>query len=95
MLLDNSKLKRIHVNQHNIKHNGKTGEAKPVITVKCGGKTYIGNDVYIFGESKVVYSPCKPMSCGAKVWIETNAHVRIGGQDECGPCQLSSVVKHV
>jgi len=31
--------------------------------------------VQILGESKVVYSPDKPLSCGAKVWIETDAEV--------------------
>jgi len=25
----------------------------------------------------VVYSPCKPLSCGARVWIETTAEVVI------------------
>jgi len=25
-----------------------------------------------------VYSPDKPLSCGAKVWIETEAEVEIG-----------------
>ena len=29
------------------------------------------------GDSKVVYSPDKPLSCGAKVWIETNGEVTI------------------
>jgi hypothetical protein len=31
--------------------------------------------VHILGECKVVYSPDKPLSCGAKVWIETDAEV--------------------
>ena len=37
-------------------------------------------EVEILGESKVVYSPDKPLSCGARVWIETNAEVKIDGQ---------------
>ena len=32
-------------------------------------------EVEIKGPSKVVYSPDKPLSCGAKVWIETQAEV--------------------
>ncbi len=63
--------KRIHVNQHIIRRNGKTGEREPVITVK----TYKSNDycyeALIDGPCKVIYSPDKPLSCGAKVWIET------------------------
>ena len=50
-------LKRIHVNQHVIRRNKKTGD--------------------ILGASRVVYSPDKPLSCGATVWIETDADIGI------------------
>ena len=67
----------IHVNQHEIKHNAKHGTRKPVITVK----TYKSNDycfeVEIDGPSKLVYSPDKPLSCGARVWLETYAPVKM------------------
>jgi hypothetical protein len=33
--------------------------------------------VAIHGSSKVVYSPDKPLSCGARVWIETQADVEV------------------
>jgi hypothetical protein len=29
------------------------------------------------GKGRVVYSPDKPLSCGAKVWIETEAPVTV------------------
>jgi len=64
-------LKRIHVNQHVIKKNNKTGERKPVLTIKFKGKTYYTNAISIEGTSKLIYKPDKPLSCGAKVWIET------------------------
>jgi hypothetical protein len=35
------------------------------------------NEVQILGESTVMYKPNKPLSCGAKVWIETDAEVVI------------------
>lgn len=35
------------------------------------------HEVEIKGDSKVVYSPDKPLSCGAHVWIETNNEVII------------------
>jgi hypothetical protein len=68
--------KRIHVNQHNIKRNIKNPEYElPVITIK----TYKSNDyayeVEIHGPAKIVYRPDKPLSCGAKVWIETDSDV--------------------
>jgi len=73
-----SKLKsRIHVNQHIIKRNSKTGEREPVITVKQGRKNTYGHSVQILGPSTMIYSPDKPLSCGAKVWIETEAEVII------------------
>jgi len=51
-----------------------------VITVKTSKTNTYGHEVEILGESKVVYSPDKPLSCGARVWIETNAEVKIDGQ---------------
>jgi hypothetical protein len=70
-------IKRIHVNQHHIRANGKDGGDRPVITVKNYKENIKCNEVEILGSSKVVYSPNKPLSCGAKVWIETEAEVKI------------------
>ena len=68
--------KVIHVNQHVIKKNTKTGERNPVLTCKtyktndyCHEaiiKDAEGNEV-----ARVIYRPDKPLSCGARVWIET------------------------
>ena len=69
--------KIIHVNQHVIKKNNKTGERKPVITVKTYKDNRYAKEVYVDGPCKIIYSPDKPLSCGAKVWIETQANVRI------------------
>ena len=66
---------RIHVNQHNIRANSK-GADLPVLTVKDYKKNRKCNEVY-FTEGRVVYSPDKPLSCGAKVWIETDNPVTI------------------
>jgi len=75
-------IKRIHVNQHNIKHNSKTGNRKPVITVKTYKENIYGDTVVIDGKTRTIYSPDKPLSCGAKVWIETDASVKVYYQDE-------------
>jgi hypothetical protein len=69
--------KIIHVNQHVIKKNNKTGERKPVITVKTYKDNRYAKEVYLTGPCKIIYSPDKPLSCGAKVWIETESHVEI------------------
>jgi hypothetical protein len=68
-------MKRIHINQHIIRSNHKTGERNPVITVKEGRNNTYAHSVQVNGPSVVVYSPDKPLSCGAKVWIETDADV--------------------
>jgi len=70
-------IKRIHVNQHIIKRNRKTGENEPVLTVKTYKSNTYGHTVTIHGPSQVIYSPDKPLSCGAHVWIETEANVEI------------------
>lgn len=65
----------IHVNQHKIK----AGESEP-LTVK----TYKSNtpaataDIVVDGKvvASVVYRPDHPLSCGARVWIETEHEVR-------------------
>ena len=65
---------------HKIRANKKHGTKEPVITVKTSKTNTYGHEVEILGESKVVYSPDKPLSCGARVWIETDAEVKIDGQ---------------
>ena len=66
---------RIHVNQHKIRSNMKHVTNDPVITVKTSKSNIYTHEVKINGPSKVIYSPDKPLSCGAKVWIETESEV--------------------
>jgi hypothetical protein len=65
----------IHINQHVIRRNGKTGEREPVITCKTYKDNTYCHEVIINGHTKVVYRPDRPLSCGAKVWIETTEEV--------------------
>ena len=68
-------LKRIHINQHKIRSNKKNNTNEPVITVKTSKSNDYAHQVEVLGPSKVIYRPDKPLSCGAKVWIETTAEV--------------------
>jgi hypothetical protein len=69
--------KRIHVNQFKIKSNAKHNKNEPVITIKTyKDNTYV-HEVELLGSSRVIYSPNKPLDCGAKVWIETDAEISI------------------
>lgn len=72
----------IHINQHNIKSNSKKGTSLPVITCKTYKSNLYANKVEIldsegFVVARVVYSPDKPLSCGAKCWIETENRVKL------------------
>ena len=62
----------IHVNQHIIKANRKTGERTPPLTMKSYNKNVKATEISIDGKATVVYSPDKPLPCGAVVWIETD-----------------------
>lgn len=67
----------LHVNQHVIKANAKNNENNPVLTVKTYKENRYAHEVAIDGPNRLVYSPHMPLSCGARVWIETEAEVRI------------------
>lgn len=69
----------IHVNQHNIKANAK-GNDLPVITCKTYKSNVYANEAIIYGQdgliaAKIIYSKDKPLSCGAKVWIQTYGNI--------------------
>lgn len=66
----------IHVNQHIIKSNRKNKKLEPVLTVKTYKSNDYAHEVEIDGPCKVVYSPNKPLSCGAVCWIETKSGVK-------------------
>ena len=70
----------VHVNQHVIRSNLKTGATDPVLTVKDYKQNRYAHEVHIDGPSRIVYSPDKPLSCGARVWIETQANVTTDGE---------------
>jgi len=70
----------IHVNQHIIKQNAKQNQRNPVLTCKTYKTNDYASEITIYGQdgnvaAKVIYRPDKPLSCGAKVWIETQNKV--------------------
>ena len=68
-------IKRIHVNQHIIRDNAHYKRANPPLSIKRGGKTERAMEVEIEGPCTIVYRPGKPLSCGARVWIETTSEI--------------------
>lgn len=69
--------KIIHIHQNKIRGNIKRGlrDLEPPIIVR----TYKGVKYYsslkIKGDCEVVYRPHDPLSCGARLWIETHGEV--------------------
>ena len=70
-------LKRIHVNQHVIRRNRREQTDDPPLRVKASKQNLAAHEIEIGGASRLVYSPEKPLSCGARVWIETTAPVTV------------------
>jgi hypothetical protein len=74
--------KKIHVNRQHLAKNRKEGPVHPTLTVK----TYKGNTrgwrVDILGPSMLIDSQragIPPLSCGARVWLETDGPVKVDG----------------
>jgi hypothetical protein len=72
----------IHVNQQTIQKNRKYNTKEPVITCKNYKQNKYADEVIIYGQdgkeaARIVHSPNKPLSCGARVWIETNNQIEI------------------
>lgn len=62
----------IHVNQHKVR-----SQASDPLTIKTYKSNTPAREALIDGPCRVVYSPDKPLSCGARVWIETESEVRV------------------
>ena len=90
-----NKIARIHVNQHVIKANAKSGDRNPVFTIKQGGKNTYATRVKVKGEMELVYSPDKPLSCGAKVWIETRGDITVDNKKMSAYASDNSVLTKV
>lgn len=69
------RVKRVHVNQHVIRANQRSGERVAPLRVKTSRENIPATAIELEGPARVIYSPDRPLSCGARVWIETNAPV--------------------
>jgi hypothetical protein len=70
-------IKRLHVDKHVIARNRKTGSNDPTITVQTSKGAHKARTVHVYGPSSFVqaHGERKPLSCGARVWIETRAEL--------------------
>ena len=74
----------IHVNQSIIRANNKADldDVQPPLTIKTYKENTYGFQAVITDDdgtevARVVYSPHKPLSCGARVWIQTEMDVQV------------------
>lgn len=69
----------IHVFQQRIRRNIRLAPElrEPPVIIREGRRRRYGNTVAIDGPCRVVYSPDQPLSCGARLWIETASEVTI------------------
>jgi hypothetical protein len=70
-------LKRIHVNQHNLRQRVSGNGSAPCYTIKHKGQTIWAHEVLIDGPSKLVERIDSPLGCGARLWIETTSEVQL------------------
>lgn len=91
--------KIIHVNQAVIKRNREKGENEPPLICRTYKGSQPAHEIEIMGPSKIVHSPHKPLSCGARVFIVTHAEVRIVldekevdciGDEDLSACNIKS-----
>tara|TARA_R110002110_G_scaffold13031_1_gene62344 strand:- start:234 stop:467 length:234 start_codon:yes stop_codon:yes gene_type:complete len=72
----------IHVNQHVIRKNTKHGTNDPCLTIKTYKSSHYAKGAIILDRdgnevARVVYRPSRPLSCGARCWIETQNEVEV------------------
>jgi hypothetical protein len=67
-------IKRLHVDRRVIAQNRNSGRNDPAITIQTSKGAFKAHEVRVSGPSRFVQSQ-KPLSCGARLWVETNAEI--------------------
>lgn len=69
-------LKRVHVNQHKLRQRVKDSSShEHCYTIKHKGQTITAFQVHIDGPSTLVERIDHPLSCGARLWLETDSEI--------------------
>ena len=68
-------IKRLHVDKRVIASNLKHGKDDPPITLQTSRGSFKTKGAKIHGPSTFIYDNENPLSCGARLWIETTAEV--------------------
>lgn len=69
-------VKRLHVDRQVMARNTAKGTFDPALTVQTSNGPLKAHAVRILGPSVLIQSR-KPLSCGARAWVETHAEVEV------------------
>ena len=78
MRLEKGTIKRIHVNRQVLATNKRSGANESAITIQTSKGPIRASHVSVVGNGFMVQAGVngrKPLSCGARVWLETTAEV--------------------
>lgn len=67
---------RINVNAHVIRSNKKHGKDDPPIRIAEGRTIRYAREVVV-GRGRFVYAPDRPLSCGARLYFESDEPVEV------------------
>lgn len=70
----------VHVNRQTIAKNAKQGTNEPPLIIRRGRKREYAHEVELVGRARIVHSPHKPLSCGARVWVEADEAVAVAAE---------------
>jgi len=73
-VLKSGTIKRLHVNRAILRRNVKADQNAPALTVQTSRGSLTARRVEIRGSAMMLQSR-KPLSCGARAWVETCAEV--------------------
>ena len=68
-------IKRLHVDRRVMAQNKKAGTEKPALTIQSSSGPVKARFAIVHGPSVFIQRDSKPLSCGARAWIETHAKV--------------------
>ncbi len=68
-------LKRIHINRHVIRDNKRRKKKLPPFRIKTSKENIVCMRLIVVGMTEFIYSPDKPLKCGATAWVETREKI--------------------
>lgn len=86
----------IHVNQHVLRANLKARADNPMLTCKRARNNVYAHEATIKGPSRFVNGMHKPLSCGARIWLRTEAdveHHTFEAKDQRNQSAISTIIR--